>query len=154
MPAHDVTALLRKRGEGDGAAAEEVTPLVYSELLRLARRHLRMERECHSLRSTELVHEAYLRMVNQKQAQWQDRAHFFAVSANIMRHILVDHARARLRGKRGGGATMLVLDEKIDVPEHRDVEIVALAAPFLPVLTELSPGAQTAGRRYRQGAPI
>src|SRR4051812_32272306 len=124
MAPHDVTALLRKWSEGDGAAADEVTPLVYTELLRLARRHLRMEREGLSLRSADLVHEAYLRLVNQKQAQWQDRAHFFAVSASIMRHILVDHARARLRDKRGGGATMLVLDEKIDVPERRSLEIV------------------------------
>jgi len=126
MPEADVSALLRRWSGGDGTAAAELTPLVYAELRRLAHQYLQRERAEHSLRSTDLVHEAYLRLVDQKQAHWQDRAHFFAVSGRIMRHILVDHARARLRDKRGGGATMLVLNEAIDVPEQRSFELVAL----------------------------
>src|SRR4051794_31522776 len=119
MPQTDVTGLLRKWSEGDGSAAAELAPLVYTELRRLAHQYLRHERPDHTLRSAELVHEAYLRLVDQKQARWQDRAHFFATSGQIMRRILVDHARARLREKRGGGATVVVLNEAIDLPEQR-----------------------------------
>jgi len=126
MPEGDVTALLRRWSGGDGTAADELTPLVYAELRRLAHQYLRRERAGHSLRSTDLVHEAYLRLIDQKEARWQDRAHFFAVSSRIMRRILVDYARSRLREKRGGGATMLVLNEAIDLPERRSFELIAL----------------------------
>src|SRR6185369_11783912 len=100
----DVTAILRQWSDGDQAAAAQLAPLVYAELRRVAHRYLRHERPNHTLHSAELVHEAYLRLVDLKQARWQDRAHFFAVSGQIMRRILVDHARARLREKRGAGA--------------------------------------------------
>jgi RNA polymerase sigma factor (TIGR02999 family) len=126
VPPDDVTGLLRRWTEGDRAAIEQLTPLVYSELRRLARRYLRGERPGHTLQSTELVHEAYLRLVDQEQARWQDRAHFFSVSGQIMRRILVDHARARLRDKRGGGSPLLVLNEAIDMPERRSFELIAL----------------------------
>jgi RNA polymerase sigma factor (TIGR02999 family) len=126
MPSGDVTGLLHKWSEGDGAAIDELTPLVYSELRRLAHRFLRHERADHTLRSTELVHEAYLRLIDQKQASWQDRAHFFAVSGQIMRRILVDYARLRHAEKRGGGAATLVLNEAIDLPERRNFELIAL----------------------------
>jgi RNA polymerase sigma factor (TIGR02999 family) len=122
----DVTGLLRRWSAGDGAAAEELAPLVYNELRRLAHQYLRHERPDHTLHSAELVHEAYLRLVDQKQAQWQDRAHFFATSGRIMRRILVDHARARLREKRGAGATVVVLNEAIDLPQQRRFEVIAL----------------------------
>jgi RNA polymerase sigma factor (TIGR02999 family) len=122
----DVTALLQEWSQGHGAAIDKLTPLVYTELRRLAHRYMRRERTDHTLRSTELVHEAYLRLVDQKQARWQDRAHFFAMSAQIMRRILVDHARARLRQKRGEGASTLVLNEAIDYPGRRGLELVAL----------------------------
>ncbi len=122
----DVTGLLQKWSAGDAAAVNELTPLVYTELRRLAHRQLRRERPDHTLRSTELVHEAYLRLVDQKLANWQDRAHFFAISARIMRRILVDHARAHLREKRGGGAPTLVINEAIDYPERGGLELVAL----------------------------
>jgi RNA polymerase sigma factor (TIGR02999 family) len=125
MASEEVTGLLRKC-QGDRRAAGELAAAVYSELRRLAHRYLQHERGGHSLRSTDLVHEAYLRLVNQQQAQWQDRAHFFAVCGKIMRQILVDHARARLRDKRGGGAPMLVLNEAIDLPEQRTFELIAL----------------------------
>ena len=126
MPTADVTALLRKWTAGDKSAIEQLTPLIYGELRRLAHRHLRRERRDHTLQSTALVHEAWLRLVDQKQAQWQDRAHFFAVSGQMMRRILVDHARAQHREKRGGGAPVLVLDEGIDIPRERSLELIAL----------------------------
>ena len=126
MSAPHVTALLRRWSDGDAAAADELTPLVYAELRRMAHHYLQCEHEAQSLRSTDLVHEAYLRLVDQKHTRWQDRAHFFAASARIMRHILVDHARARLREKRGAGATVLALNEAIDVPEQRSFELIAL----------------------------
>jgi len=122
----DVTALLHKWNAGDSAAAEQLAPLVYAELRRLAHRYLSHERPDHTLHSAELVHEAYLRLVDHKNARWQDRAHFFSVSGQIMRRILVDHARARLRDKRGAGAVTLVLNEAIDVPEQRSFEVIAL----------------------------
>jgi len=125
MPA-DVTGLLRRWSDGDGAAEAELTPLVYEELRRLAHRYLRQERADLSLRSADLVHEAYLRLIDQKEAHWHDRAHFFAVSGRIMRHILVDHARTRLREKHGAGVTMLVLNEAIDLPEQRSFDLIAL----------------------------
>jgi RNA polymerase sigma factor (TIGR02999 family) len=138
MPPVDVTGLLRKWSQGDEAAADELTPLVYVELRRLAHRYLGRERPDHSLQSTELVHEAYLRLVDQKEARWQDRAHFFAVSGQIMRRILVDHARARHRDKRGGGAPVLVLNEEIDMPEQRSFELIALD-DALDTLAKLDP---------------
>jgi len=122
----DVTALLLKWSAGDTSAAAELAPLVYTELRHLAHRYLSHERPDHTLHSAELVHEAYLRLVDYKRARWQDRVHFFLVSGQIMRRILVDHARARLREKRGGGATVVVLNEAIDLPEQRSFEVIAL----------------------------
>jgi RNA polymerase sigma factor (TIGR02999 family) len=126
MPPSDVTALLHKWTAGDKSAMDRLTPLIYAELRKLARRHLRRERRDHTLQSTALVHEAWLRLVDQKQTQWQDRAHFFAISSQMMRRILVDHARAQQREKRGAGATVLALDEAIDVPRERSLELIAL----------------------------
>jgi RNA polymerase sigma factor (TIGR02999 family) len=122
----EVTVLLHEWSQGNAAAADKLAPLVYTELSRLAHRHLRRERANHTMRSTDLVHEAYLRLVDQSQARWQDRAHFFAVSAQIMRRILIDHARAHHREKRGGGAPTLALNETIDFPERRSMELIAL----------------------------
>lgn len=134
----DLTAVLRKWSDGDGSAADELAALVYTELRRLARRYLRRERPDHTLYSCELVQEAYLRLVNHKQARWQDRAHFFAVSGRIMRRILVDHARARLREKRGAGAAIMVLNEAIDLPAQRSFEVIALD-DALDTLARLDP---------------
>jgi RNA polymerase sigma factor (TIGR02999 family) len=126
VPRGDVTLLLQKWSAGDRDAIDELTPLVYAELRRLAHRRLRREAAGHSLNSTELVHEAYMRLVDQMRAQWQDRAHFFAISAQIMRRILVDHARAHLREKRGGGNPTLVLNEAVDLPSSPHIEVAAL----------------------------
>jgi RNA polymerase sigma factor (TIGR02999 family) len=103
--AADITNLLKAWGRGEVQALEQLTPLVYDQLLRLARRQMRTEREGHTLQSTALVHEAYLRLVQVADVDWKDRVHFFAVAAQMMRRILVDVARARATTKRGGGQT-------------------------------------------------
>jgi RNA polymerase sigma factor (TIGR02999 family) len=100
--------------------------VVYDELRRIARRHLWHERPDHTLQSAALVNEAYLRLARQDAPQWQDRAHFLAVAAQLMRHILVDHARARLTGKRGGGAPRLSLDAELVPAQKREFDLVAL----------------------------
>lgn len=107
----DVTVILRHATSGDRAAAGELLPLVYDELRRLAQHHLKSERSDHTLQATALVHEAYLRLVDQTRTEWQNRAHFFAVAAQAIRRILIDHARSRGRAKRGGGAQKLSLEE-------------------------------------------
>ena len=124
---HRITRLLLDVSNGDRQALDALTPVVYEELQRLARHHLRQERQGHTLSTTALVHEAYLRLIDQTQVQWQNRAHFFAVSSMAMRRILVNYAKERNRAKRGGGATVLHLDEGLEVmSEERSEEIVAL----------------------------
>ena len=110
----EITRLLQAWGGGDAAALESLTPLVYTELRRMARRSMRGEDPGHTLQPTALVNEAYLRLVDIAQVRWQDRAHLFAVAAHTMRRVLVDSARARTAGKRGGGAVHVNLDESID----------------------------------------
>ena len=106
----DVTDLLRRWHEGDREALERLMPLVYQELHRIASRYLRHERPGHTLQSTALVHEAYVKLVDQRRVDWQNRAQFFGLAAQAMRRILVDHARARSREKRGSGAPLVALD--------------------------------------------
>jgi len=134
----DVTRLLINWTNGDKKALEALMPMVYGELHRLAKRYLRRERSDHTLQSTALVHEAYLRMVDQKGMQWQNRAHFFAVAAQMIRRILVDHARTHNAEKRGGGALKLELDEAIGVPQRRDLNLVALD-DAMNTLAEMDP---------------
>ena len=112
--------------EGDREALEELMPLVYDELRRLARHYLRQERSDHTLQSTALVHEAYLRLAGGNAPNWQNRAHFFGVAAHIMRQILVEHARGRGAAKRGGNALRLEIDEALVLPQQIDVDVVAL----------------------------
>src|SRR6266498_2820744 len=119
---HQVTELLGRWRKGDGAALEELMPLVYDELRRLAHRHMRRERAGHTLQTTDLANEAYLRLVGSHQVEWQDRAHFFAVAAQIMRHLLVDRARARRYAKRGGGSRQVTLDDAVAVSPERGTE--------------------------------
>ena len=123
---YEVTRLLIAWGNGDQAALDALLPLVYQELHRLAARHLGREHGRHTLQTTALVHEAYLRLIDQKEARWQNRAHFFAIAAQMMRRILVDHARARRYQKRGGGARQVSLDEALEVSAERAAEVVAL----------------------------
>ena len=121
----DVTGLLRAWGNGDHGALERLTPVVYEELRRLARRYLRGERAGHSLQATALVNEAYVRLVDYKRMQWQNRAHFFAVSAQLMRRILVEHARRR-NLKRGVAVQHISLEEAAEVGRGRRRDLVAL----------------------------
>jgi len=130
--------LLQRWSEGDPAAGEQLTPLVYSELRRMAKGRLRREDRERSLQSSDLVHEAYLRLVEQDRARWKDRAHFFAICAQIMRRILVDHARARHRTKRGGGATLLELNEAIRTPDSSGYDVIALD-DALNTLSQMDP---------------
>ena len=122
----DVTTLLARWGSGDRSALEQLTPLVYDELRRLAGRFLRRERPGHTLQSTALVHEAYMKLIDQSQMQFQNRSHFFAIAAQLVRRILVDHARTRDRQKRGGGAVKLSLDDVSGMADKREIELVAL----------------------------
>lgn len=124
-PRQDVTKLLLRWRDGDGHALDEMLPLVYDELRRLARWYLQHEQPGHTLQSTALVHEAYLRMMDQN-TSWQNRAHFFGIAAQMMRRVLVDHARSRSAAKRGEGARMVTLDARIAAPEKRDLDIEAL----------------------------
>jgi RNA polymerase sigma factor (TIGR02999 family) len=125
-PPGDVTRLLAAWKEGDRAAPDLLLALVYDELRRMARHHLRRQQPGHTLQTTALIHDAYLRLVGQAAGPWQDRNHFFAVSAQAMRHILVDHARARQSAKRGGGARAVSLDEAALVTVERAAELIAL----------------------------
>ena len=122
----DVTRLLVLWTGGNQQAMEDLLPLVYDELRKLARRYLQRERPGHTLQSTALVHEAYLRMIDQRDVSWQGRAHFFGIAAQMMRRILVDHARGRDAAKRGAGACKLTLDEDLLAPAERDINLVAL----------------------------
>jgi len=121
-----VTRLLADWGRGNEQAREALIPVVYEELRRLARRHLWRERPDHTLQSAALVNEAYLRLVRQDAPRWQNRAHFFGVAAQLMRHILVDHARNRLAAKRGAGAPLLALDPELAPARKQEVDLVAL----------------------------
>jgi RNA polymerase sigma factor (TIGR02999 family) len=126
LPTPEVTHLLLAWSDGDRAALDQLMPIVYEELRRLARRQLAGERHGHTLQTTALVNEAYLRLVDQNSLRWQNRVHFFAVAARIMRHILVDYARARHNAKRGGRAMKVTLDEAAEVSTERAAEMVAL----------------------------
>src|SRR6516225_9594026 len=123
-PSGEVSILLRAWSDGDQSALDRLTPIVYEELRRLARRYMKQERAGHSLQTTALVNEAYLRLVDYKRMRWQNRAHFFAVSAQLMRRILVDHAR-RHNLKRGAGVQHVSLEDSAVVRE-RDDDLVAL----------------------------
>lgn len=125
-PSNQVTELLVRWRGGDKAALDSLMPLVYSELHRIANHYLRSERPDHTLQSTALVHEAYVRLADQSLPQWQNRAHFFAVAAQLMRQILVDYARSYRASKRGGDVYKLALDEAEDTPQGFDLDIVAL----------------------------
>jgi RNA polymerase sigma factor (TIGR02999 family) len=125
-PSQAITRLLLAWGEGDEAALERLMPVVHAELRRLARRHMGGERSGHTLQATALVNEAYLRLIDVKQVQWQNRAHFFAMSSRLMRRILVDFARSRHYQKRGGGATMVTFDEDLFASDERGANLLAL----------------------------
>jgi len=127
MPSpNEVTELLLAWSQGDRSALEELIPLVYDELHKMARRYMIREQAAHTLQTTALVNEAYLRMVDMRKVQWQNRAHFFAVSAQLMRRILVDFARSRNYQKRGGGKRKVTLDDALEVSPRQDADLVLL----------------------------
>jgi RNA polymerase sigma-70 factor, ECF subfamily len=123
---HDVTLLLSALTRGEEKAGEKLIPLVYVELRRLARSYMRRERTDHTLQATALVHEAYLKLVEQRSVNWQSRAHFFGVAAQVMRRILIDHARGHLRQKRGGEFEKVVLDEGLVFSPEQSAELLAV----------------------------
>jgi len=125
-PPGRVTGLLLELSGGNRAAVDELVPFLYPELKRMAAAQLRRERPGHTLQVTALVHEAYLKLVDQRQANWQNRVHFFAVAARVMRRILVDYAKGRGREKRGGDARKTSLDEAVVVSEDRAFELVEI----------------------------
>lgn len=125
-PSDNVTLLLVRWNDGDEAALEQLVPIVHEELRRLARRQMARERPGHTLQPTALVNEAYLRLVNLTQMRWQNRAHFLAMAARLMRRVLVDFARSRGYQKRGGGAMPVSFSQALDVAETVSTDVVAL----------------------------
>ena len=123
---HEITQLLAEWREGNQSALDELYPLVYDELHRLARRYMSRERKGHTLQTTALINEAYVRLVDQKNVQWANRSHFFAISAQIMRRILIDHARRHAYAKRGGGAQQVSLEEAATVTPDVSGELLRL----------------------------
>ena len=123
---HQITELLAEWREGNQSALDELYPLVYDELHRLARRYMSRERKGHTLQTTALINEAYVRLVDQKNVKWANRSHFFAISAQIMRRILIDHARRHAYAKRGGGARQVSLEEVAAIAPEQGRELIRL----------------------------
>jgi RNA polymerase sigma factor (TIGR02999 family) len=123
---HEVTQMLRAWRGGDRAALEKLMPAVYAEMHRLAHIYMRRERPGHTLQTSALVNEAYLRLIDANRVDWQDRAHFFAISANVMRQVLMQHARLRCAGKRGGNIVKVDFDEAFVRSPERDADLIAL----------------------------
>ena len=134
----EISVILKDWSGGNRASADVLLALVYDELRKIASQYLRKERSGHTLQPTALVHEAYIKLIDISDINWQDRAHFFAVSANVMRHILVDHARARLSEKRGGSAQRIELDDAISFSGKPDVDVLAVDEA-LTMLAEFDP---------------
>ena len=135
---HEVTQLLVAWSDGDRAALDQLTPLVYEELHRLARKHMNRERQGHTLQTSALVNEAYLRLIDQRSVHWQNRAQFFSIASRLMRRILVDHARSHHYAKRGGDIRRVSLDEAMVVAQDQAAELVALD-DALKGLAEIDP---------------
>jgi RNA polymerase sigma factor (TIGR02999 family) len=149
-----ITDLLARWRSGDRLALDSLMPLVYEELRALARHYLRMERPDHTLQSTALVHEAFVRLVGQKPPEWKNRKHFYGVAARLMRQILVDHARSHRAAKRGGGALKLGLTEGIAGKENKGVDILALDASLNRLAQLNSQQSQIVELRFFSGLSI
>jgi RNA polymerase sigma factor (TIGR02999 family) len=151
----EVTQLLVAWSNGDREALDQLMPMVYAELRRQAARHLRRELAAHTLQTTDLIHEAYLRLVDQRKVQWQNRAHFFAIAAQLMRRILIDHARRRQRVKRGGSAIALPLEEGLLVAaEKSEADVLALDEALTRLAAMDSRQSQIVELRYFSGLSI
>jgi len=152
--AKPLTQMLIDWGQGRAEALDELMPIVYQELRRLARRYLRGERVGHTLQATALVHEAYLRLVDQQAIPWQSRAHLFALAAQMMRRILVSHARDRKRLKRGGVQTRVTLDNVVDSASARAIDLVALDDALRALATRDEQQSRIIELRYFGGLTI
>lgn len=150
----DVTGLLVRWRTGDREALDALTPLVYDELRRLAKSYLRRERPDHTLDGTALVHEAYMRLVDQRNVEWRNRNHFFALAAELIRRILVDHARARIAAKRGGANVKLSLDEALAPADEKDLNILALDDALLALAKADPQQSRIVELRYFAGLTI
>jgi RNA polymerase sigma factor (TIGR02999 family) len=148
------TELLRAWSQGDQSALDRLVPLLYEELHRLARRHMRQERPDHTLQATSLVNEAYLRLIDVDRVEWRDRAHFLAVAAQMMRRILVDFARNRQRQKRGGGAVHVSLDDVPELPDSSDLDLVAINGALGALATFDSRMSQVVELRFFGGLTV
>ena len=153
--AHDITDLLRSWSEGEPGALDKLTPLVFRELHRQAVRYVGRERVDHTLQATGLVNEAYIRLIDWPNVEWKNRKHFFAVSAQVMRHILVDYARSRLYSKRGGGARAVSLDEAPNLSDNNSLASLLDVDRALGRLAALDPRtAQVIELRYFGGFTV
>jgi RNA polymerase sigma factor (TIGR02999 family) len=154
MPAHDVTALLIEWRRGNDGAVEKLMPLVHDELRRLARRHMAGERPDHVLQATALVNEVYLRLVDIRQVQWQDRAHFFAMAARLMRRVLVDSARAQKNQKRGGALQRVTFDQNMPVAADTPDDLIAIDAALRALAALYERKAQVVELRFFGGLSV
>lgn len=152
--ASDVTVLLQRWGAGDGAALDALLPAVHDELRRLARSYMRREREGHTLEPTALVHEAYLRIVDQRHVRWVDRGHFFAIAAQAMRRVLVDHARGHVAAKRGGGAERVTLSGLAADAQRAEVDVLWLHEALERLALLDARQAQVVEMRYFAGMSV
>jgi len=154
QPSAPVTLLLVQWGQGDEACLGQLMSLVQTELRHIARRYMRMEAPGHTLQTTALINEAYLKLVDQDHVNWQNRAHFFGIAARIMRHILVDHARASHRGKRGGGMEPLPLDEGLVFTPAKSARLIALDDALTRLARFDARKAQVVDLRYFAGMSV
>jgi RNA polymerase sigma factor (TIGR02999 family) len=150
----EVTQLLKDWSSGDPEALDRLIPIVYAELRGIAARYLRRERRDHTLQPTALVNEAYLRLIDQNQVQWQNRAHFIGVAAQMMRRILVDHAKSHNRAKRGGGAQRVSLDEAMAVSDERANDLIELDAALTALATFDDRKSRVVEMRYFGGLTV
>jgi RNA polymerase sigma-70 factor, ECF subfamily len=147
----EITHLLLAWGKGDQMALEKLMPLVYEELRRLARHYMKHQPAGHTLQTTALVNEAYLRLIDSSRVQWASRAHFFAISAQLMRRILVDFARSRINLKRGGGARQLSLEQALEISAERGADLIALDDALTTLATMNARQSQIVELRYFGG---
>jgi len=155
MESRDVTGLLVKWGQGDKGVLDQLLPAVYDELHRMAARYLRRERPDHTLQPTALINEAYLRLVDKNSVTWENRAHFFGIAANVMRRILVDHARGHQAAKRGGSAIKVPLDEQLHgTPKQEEMDLVALDTALTRLATVDPEQSRLVELRYFGGLTI
>ena len=150
-PPHEITQLLVAWGDGDKQALDKLMPFVYGELRRLARNYMRNQKADHTLQTTALVNEAYLRLIDSDKVRWQNRTHFFAISAQLMRRILVDFARAKNAVKRGGENQKITFDEALPVTSDKEAELLALDEALKELATLNERQAQIVEMRYFGG---